>query len=461
MRRESRGSILIADDDNTFRTVLADHLEMRGFSVQVASTAEETTKQLSLRSCDVLLLDQNLPDGDGVTLAQQLLESSRVSKIILVTAYADVTRAVKAMRAGVFDYVPKPIDLKELEIRLARAIRVDELERTEQLGRYVATRADRPNQITGSSPAARDLRARIDWAARAYPKPVLITGETGTGKGLAARAIHALSAAPRERLLHINCAAISESMFEAEMFGHERGVFTGALESRQGFFELADGGTLILDEIGDVPLAMQPKLLRALEDGLVRRVGGQVERSVRLRVIAVTNRDIEAMVSDGIFRRDLYFRLAVLQIIVPPLRNRVEDIPELVEQFLGDLAGYPNHRVSELDLERLKRHDWPGNVRELKNFIERYVVSERRDRELTTIGEISDSSSREGEKQALVEESHFPTIAEMERAHIERALERTSGNRTAAAKLLGISRSTLKRKLAQARLRHADGEETT
>lgn len=463
----ARIRILITEDDSCFREVLVEHLSLHGFDTLQACCIEEARRIAYGQQLDVVVLDQRLPDGDGVALAQELLSIGQPTKVILVTAHAELARAVAATRAGVFDYLEKPIELSVLEETIRRAVKAVSVERQwQQAGRRNAGSA--PPALIGSSPALGRLRAQLEAAGRACPAPVLVTGETGTGKSLAARLIHTQSPRARGPFVVVNSAAIPDSMFEAEVFGHERGAFTGATESRQGLFEAAHGGTLVLDEMGEIPLAVQAKLLRAIEEGVVRRVGAASERPVDARVIATTNRDIEALVAKGEFRSDLYYRVAVLRIELPPLRERRQDLGQLVSTFLGELGSDPNQHPSEGLMERILRHDWPGNVRELRNVLQRWLAAlgspgsgnleeviypllSSRLKEANGIQEggavsrIRDSAN-ELERSALRE---FPTLECAEADHIRQALARAKNNRTKAADLLGISRATLRRKLRE------------
>lgn len=444
--------LLIVDDDEGFCVAVADHFGARDLVAQAAHSLADSQRLLKEKSFDVLLLDQRLPDGDGLDFARRLLETDSGSKVIMVTAFGDVARAVDAMRLGAFDYLLKPVNLKELEIVVERAVAALELEKTARLSEFVAGREATDARIIGQSIAAQTLRSEIEAVAAAYPSPVLLTGETGTGKSVAARVVHALSPVPPQKFVGVNCAALPESMFEAELFGHERGGFTGAYSARRGMFELADGGTLLLDEVGEIPLAMQAKLLRVLDEGAVRRVGGQTERRVRLRVIASTNRDVERLVEEGRFRADLYFRLAVACIRVPPLRERREDIADLARSFAARAAGGSGALVDvDAFLARMSGYSWPGNIRELKNLVERAAIMGASGGDLGGLPTLM--HARAGSQPAAPSDGskRIPTLAEAEAELIDRALAGCEGNKARAARVLGISRSTLKRKLAQIR----------
>lgn len=461
--------LLITEDDSCFREVLIEHLSLRGFDALAASNIEEARRIAQRQNLDVIVLDQRLPDGDGVALAQELLSIGLLTKIILVTAHADLARAIAATRAGVFDYLEKPIELPVLEDTIRRAAKAAAVERQwVQPGKRNS--ASTPPMLVGSSQPLVRLRAQLEAAGRACPAPVLVTGETGTGKSLAARLIHAHSPRARGPFVVVNAAAIPDSMFEAELFGHERGAFTGASESRQGLFEAAHGGTLVLDEMGEIPLAVQAKLLRAIEEGVVRRVGATLERPVEVRLVATTNREIERLVAKGEFRSDLYYRIAVMRIELPRLRDRRQDLPQLVASLLVELGADPDSGPPEEFLAQIGRHDWPGNVRELRNVLQRWLAASGSGENANIeafhcppipppTAEVVDSPRADAfelSRDAPVDfesaedtAGHFPTLASAEADHIRRALLRAHNNRTKAANLLGISRATLRRKLRE------------
>ena len=480
--------VLLAEDDETFRVVLTDHLKLRGFDVSSTALVAQARRAALQSGLDVLVLDQKLPDGDGVTLAQELLAAGVQTKIILVTAHADVARAIAATRAGVFDYLQKPVELSVLEDTIRRAARAAQAQSSVS-PQVTHTSSSSPPRLVGAGAATQRLRAQLQAAARACPAPVLITGETGAGKGLAARLVHAAGPRSRGPLVVVNCAAIPESMFEAELFGHERGAFTGALQTRPGLFESAHGGTLVLDEIGEVSPMVQSKLLRTLEEGVVRRVGAPHERVVDVRAVATTNRDVETMVNSGAFRRDLYYRIAVVRIDLPPLRDRREDIPLLVNAFLEEFELPMDEALGDRELAFLQDHDWPGNVRELRNVLQRWRIAQqghcpediadlvhpnhgdsfRVQRPGEALGSVIGAEASPQFDQRLPQEAfatahprdqdtragmasfvdRFATLAELEVRHIHQALARSGNNRTVAAKLLGISRATLRRKLKE------------
>lgn len=463
----TRVRLLVAEDDACFREVLVEHLSRRNFDALQAASIEEARRIAQEQHPDVIVLDQCLPDGDGVTLAQELLSVGLVTKIILVTAHAELARAVAATRAGVFDYLEKPIELPVLEDTIRRAAKAAAVERQWlQPGRRNS--ASTPPVLVGSSQPLVRLRAQLEAAGRACPAPVLVTGETGTGKSLAARLIHTHSPRARGPFVVVNSAAIPDSMFEAEVFGHERGAFTGATETRAGLFEAAHGGTLVLDEVGEIPLSAQAKLLRAIEEGVVRRVGATGERPVDVRVVGTTNRDVEGLVSKGEFRSDLYYRIAVLRIELPPLRERRQDLPLLVWSLLTDLGADPHFGPSSELLDQISHHDWPGNVRELRNVLQRWLAAvgssqnanveefmyPQGSSRITCAPNVTSNSTHAPLRAATVELERsavepFPTLAAAEADHVRHALRRANNNRTKAADLLGISRATLRRKLRE------------
>jgi DNA-binding NtrC family response regulator len=464
----NRTRVLVVEDDSTFREILSDHLTAKGFDTVIASSISEARALTQTIPPEIIILDQRLPDGDGVALAQELLSIGLPTRIILVTAHADLTRAIAATRAGVFDYLQKPIELEALDETILRAKKAAEFDRQWLKPSRRRTNST-PPVLVGSNPITIRLRNQLEAAGRACPAPVLVTGETGSGKNLAARLIHSHSPRARGPFVEVNCAAIPDSIFEAELFGNERGAFTGAVDSRPGLFETAHGGTLVLDEIGEIPLLVQSKLLRALEEGVVRRIGAVTERPTDVRVVATTNRCVEELVEKGEFRRDLYYRIAVFRIELPPLRERTTDISLLAWTLLSELEADSTLRPTTKEIECLCAHDWPGNIRELRNVLQRWLAS-RASGDMTPIefflnplasrrsthdesnvqSGINSSCLRDAtlahERSALIE---FPTLAQVETRHISRAMQHVGNNQSRAADLLGISRSTLRRKIRE------------
>jgi DNA-binding NtrC family response regulator len=440
-------AILIIDDDQLLVASLVDHLVGNAYPAFQATTGGEGLAIFEQERPAIVLLDQELPDGSGLDICRRLLEVDPMAKLIFITAYATVRTAVDAMQAGAFNYLTKPFSIDELMISIQMAERSSRLEGQLKVHAYEKAQNRRHQQLVGSSRVMRDLHEQIALFA-ASDAAVLITGETGVGKSLVARAIHDLDAG-REAFLSINCAAIPENLMEAEYFGHEKGVFTGADTRREGIFELADGGTLLLDEISEVPYHLQAKLLTTIEEGTVRRVGGRGPIPVDVRLITTTNRPLEAEMAEKRFREDLYYRLAVVTLHIPPLRQRPEDIPELAAAFLQRFSTAPLE-IPPAHLERMCAYPWRGNVRELRNVIERAVLLRRGgciypaellfDGGHPTPSSVSPAAAKSAPAQGLRLEDVIDT-------HIRQVLAQTAGNKTQAAQRLGISLSTLKRRL--------------
>ncbi|HMP73578.1 MAG TPA: sigma-54 dependent transcriptional regulator [Kiritimatiellia bacterium] len=442
--------ILIVDDEKNSREGLARALR-RQHEVLLAEGGTSALDILQSRHVDILLSDVRMPGMDGLTLLQRTLALPHPPVCIMLTAYGSVELAVEAMKRGAYDFLTKPIHLDRLDILLKRALHTRDIEQeNRQLHEQLDSKYGLGN-IIGSSPAMQEVFDTIKLVA-ASRASVLIQGESGTGKELVAHAIHRLSPRARGPFVAVHCAALSPTLLESELFGHEKGAYTGATERRRGRFELADGGTLLLDEIGEIDLNTQVKILRVLEQRTFERVGGQETIETDTRLIAATNRDLKAMVQNHTFREDLFFRLYVVVITIPPLRDRREDIPHLVQHFLKQSADENNRSIEGLSpdaMNLLLDYPWPGNVRELRNAIERMVVLSRNDR-LTLRDVPSDlraqtiplSGTPAPEKNPL-------SLAHAERSMIVKALKANQGNRTLAARQLGISRRTLHRKLLE------------
>ncbi len=437
-------NILVIDDDEFLGSSLSDFLVSKGFRVETSINGKEGIRRFEAVQPQLVLLDQKLPDTGGMELCKRILEINPSTKIIFITAYATVTYAVEAMKAGAFNYISKPFELDELLIQIHMAFKSAQLEGKIRAQDYEREKERREQQLVGSSKTMGMLREQIRFAASSETN-ILITGETGAGKNVVARAIHDLQE-ERETFLTINCSAIPESLMEAEYFGHEKGVFTGAERRREGIFELADGGTLVLDEIAEIPMHLQSKLLTALEDKQIRRIGSGRPIPVDVRLIATTNRDLHKSIEAKYFRQDLYYRLAVFNIHVPPLREHPGDIPEIANLFVKRFCRKPT-RIPGEQMTCMMKYPWPGNVRELRNVVERACLFVQGD-EIRP----ADLLSRERGKGLPIHESSSGgngviTIEELTRQHIRKALERYSGNKSRTAKALGISLSTLKRKI--------------
>jgi DNA-binding NtrC family response regulator len=446
---DTKPHILLVDDEANVRRVLGALLEQAGYSVTGAGTGQEALDLVRTQDPDLVLTDLKMPGMDGLELLARLREGFPEIPVILLTAHGTVATAVEAMKRGAHDFLTKPFDKGTVMETVRKALGHAERARREFQGPLVAGEAW---GIVGESPAMQELRTLVERVA-ASPATVLITGETGTGKELVAEAIHRLSPRREAPLVRINCGALPENLVEAELFGHEKGAFSGADRAKPGRFELADGGTLFLDEIGELPLAAQVKLLRILQDGRLDRVGGTQTRQVDVRLVAATLRDLAAEAREGRFREDLLYRLRVVEVRVPPLRERREDIQPLVEFFLEKQShrlGRPQPEISPEALATLAAEPWEGNVRELENAVERAV--------LLAAGPTlvpADFSLEPGDEAELpapvgdLKGAARAAAAQAERRMIRAALEATAGNVTRAAERLGVSRRGLQLKMKE------------
>jgi DNA-binding NtrC family response regulator len=438
--------VLIIDDDELFVASLSDYLSAKGYKVSSAKTGKEGMSVFEREQPALVLLDQKLPDMEGIEVCRKILETDPRTKVILVTAYATVRCAVDAIKTGAFNYLSKPFELDELLIIMDLAVRNVRMEGKIRVQDYERTRESEEKQLIGSSEEMQRVREQIRLAATTDSN-VLITGETGVGKNVVARAIHDLQAG-RENFLMVNCSAIPENLMEAEYFGHEKGVFTGADTRREGIFELADGGTLVLDEIGEIPIRLQSKLLTILEDKCVRRIGGGRNIPVDVRIMATTNQDLAEAIREKRFRQDLYYRLAVVTVQVPPLRERPDDISEIAEYFAKLFCRKPV-RIPDHDMKRMIEYPWPGNVRELRNVMERASLLLKGDiLRPANLLVSSESDNPSVERKHYVATQIVP-LHELKRQQILTALKACAGNKSRTARTLGISLSTLKRTLAE------------
>ena len=462
-------TVLIVDDEHTLARSAQAYLTDHGYETAVAGTGEKALEMLASVQPDVVFADVRLPGMSGIDLLKRIREFDPVLPVVMVTAYGTIEGAVEAVKLGAFDYVKKPVDLEELKL-LAERARADRLLKQELS--YYRQRATRDVGFTGmigASPAIRAVLERArQIAALDETPPVLLTGETGTGKGLLAHAIHASGPRATRPFIEVNCTALPATLMEAELFGHERGAFTDAKESKPGLVEAAEGGFLFLDEIGDLDLSLQGKLLRAIEERTVRRLGSVRERKVDLRIIAATNRDLEREVRRERFRKDLYFRLAVIVLQVPPLRERGEDVLQLADHFLGRFNvkyGKTVREISALARDLLLAYPWPGNVRELSHVMERAVLWSRGAAlDVAHLSLTSPGGAESADPDALAAADGAPLepgavagaptlpprgvdLGQWERSMIERALREAGGNQTKAAQRLGISRDTLRYRL--------------
>jgi len=458
--------VLIVDDEVNIRRVLAAMLKREGYEVTTAADGEQALAVLQKTPVHVVVTDLVMPRLGGMELLRRVSADWPDVPVILITAHGSVDSAVAALKAGAFDYITKPFEQDELRKIIAKATRAHDLER-QNLHANLSD-GERP-PLVGESPA---MRAIYDMVARVADSPstVLITGESGTGKELIAKALHRGSSRRDRPLIKVNCAAIPKDLVESELFGYERGAFTGAVNSKPGRFELADGGTLFLDEIGEVPVEMQVKLLRALQESEFERVGGIKTLRVDVRLIAATNRDLKALIADGRFREDLFYRLAVVPIALPPLRDRREDIPLLVRHFIEKYDQRLGKRVEGVDaeaLDLLRAYPWPGNIRELENLMERSVLfadgptihagalpdALRESTPAAPVAPVGPLGAIAAPSGASMKEIVRQAQAELERELIARALDETSGNVTRAAKRLQISRKSLQVKMKELGLR--------
>jgi DNA-binding NtrC family response regulator len=443
-------SILVVDDDAAILEMAKDLLTDAGFEVETAGSGEEALAQVRERDCDVVLSDIQMPGTDGLELLAELRAIRPDTPVVMMTAFGSIRSAVSAMRAGALDYVTKPFQTEELLVALERACERRELETENRWLRRAVERTTSFGELAGKSPAMNEIYALIRKIS-SNRSNVLITGESGTGKEVVARTIHFTGARKERPFIPINCSAMPEGLLESELFGHVRGAFTGAHASKQGLFETAQGGTLFLDEIGDMPPALQAKLLRVLQDREIRPVGGTESVKVDVRIIAATNQNLEREIEEGRFREDLFYRLNVIPIPIPPLRERVEDIPVLAAAFLRKHAEDDRSRFTEQAMRKLMAAPWPGNARELENCIERALaladsVEIRAGDILVSAdeGKPGDGSLHDTLLRLALERSI--TLHDLSESYIEAALEASHGRKSAAAKLLDVNRRTLYRR---------------
>lgn len=453
----SEFSILIVDDEEAQRKAIAGFLRKQGFTVAEAPNGTTAVRHVDGNPVDLLLTDFRMPDMTGLEVLDRVRAINPDIPVVVLTAYGSIETAVDIMKHGAFDYLQKPVELEELLLIIRRAREHRMLVSENKLLRQqLAERYSFDNIISRSGA----MEHVLNTAGRVAPSKasVLVRGESGTGKELIARAIHTASGRRDRPFLVINCAALPESLFESELFGHEKGAFTGAERQRIGKFEQADGGTLFIDEVGDIPLAIQVKLLRALQFGHIERVGGSETLQLDVRIVAATNRDLESMIADGSFREDLYYRLNVVTILLPPLRKRREDIALLTDAFVrkyADANGKEVRGISREAMDLLTRHDFPGNVRELENIIQRAVVLTRD--EIVTTADLPPTLREGTVPEGIPEHSIFELgdltarVESLEDILIDKALAQSGGNQVKAAALLNISERTLRYKRARRR----------
>ncbi|MFZ1060224.1 MAG: sigma-54 dependent transcriptional regulator [Candidatus Rokuibacteriota bacterium] len=457
--------LLIVDDERLIRWSLEQTLAKGGYEVSSASTGEAALAAVREDPPDLILLDLKLPDIDGLQVLRQIKELSPHLQVLIMTAYADVGTAVEAMKLGAYDYLPKPIDFDNLAVTIRNALETSQLKRKVQLLSEKHLYPFHFDRIVGTSRGIREVIAVARKVARSEATTVLIQGESGTGKDLLAKAIHYESARAEEPFMEIACTAMPETLLESELFGHERGAFTDARTQKKGLFEVAHGGTIFLDEIGDMSGGPQAKLLRVLEERSFRRVGGTKDITVDVRVIAASNRDLRQAVEGGAFRKDLYYRLQVVTITLPPLRDRREDIPLLARHFLGYFSREFKKPLPHLSSEAeglLVQYEWPGNVRELRNVIERAMILEDTGDLLPghlppEISGLAPSSALPAPTFRLPETG--VVLEEVEREFVRQALALTQGNQTRAARLLGLTRDELRYRVKKFALNYKPEED--
>jgi DNA-binding NtrC family response regulator len=433
-------SVLVVDDEPGICSFLNKALKKRFALVETAGSIEEAEELRKRCHFDLLIVDIKLPGRSGMEWNEALEQTQRNSDIIFMTAFADLETVIKALRAGASDFILKPFRLEQMMNAVERCLERRAMARANFVLQRDVEHAFPITNMMGNSPSIRQVQEVI-YRVAPTPSAVMIEGESGTGKELAARMLHQFSNRSGA-FVPINCGAISPDLLEAELFGHIKGSFTGATKARDGLFSFANGGTLFLDEVGEMPVLMQAKLLRALEEKAVRPVGGEQEISIDVRIIAATNRQLKEEVSSGRFREDLYYRLNVLSITLPPLRDRREDIPELIHHFSNSLSrelGLAAIPFSHDDLKEMQHYHWPGNIRELKNLIERCIL----------LGKLPAEYFREQNSDATKSAGNFAgwTLDTVEKHHILVTLEQHNGNKSSAARSLGVSRKTLDRKL--------------
>lgn len=433
-------SVLVVDDEPAMRMALQANFQRDGWHVETASGARDALRKFEQQTFPLVVTDVRMPDGDGLHVMRTVRSASPSTAVILLTAFGSVPEAVEAMKTGACDYLTKPISFEQLQSAVAR---------TMQNAKAAAPDRPRSCEIVGNSPALLQVLERARHAARTNAD-VLIEAESGTGKELLARFVHDMSDRRDRPFVAVNCAAVPEHLLESELFGHVRGAFTGATAPKAGKFELADGGTILLDEIGEMPIELQPKLLRVLQEREIERLGDTRTTKVNVRVIATTNVHLEAMVEEGLFRADLYYRLNVIPLTLPPLRDRREDIPVLAEYFAAKYAAQAGRTAPKLHpdfLAGLMMHSWRGNVRELSNSMRRVIA-------LSMGNEIGPEYLESELMSSVPSRSHVDvqpgtSVRELERRLLETTLEMTKGNRTRAAEMLGVSLRTVRNRIRE------------
>jgi len=459
-------SVLVVDDELLIRKSLSKVLRARGYGVEVASTGAEGLEKAAEARPQVMILDMRLPDTDGLSVLRRVRQLDPLLQVIVITAFGDVASAVDAMKLGACDFLRKPYEMEDIVLAVQAAGQTFRQATELDLYRRQAWRQYSDEGIIGRSGPMREVRELIEKVVHSKATSVLITGESGTGKELVARAIHYRSDRAKAPLMEVNCSSFQETLLENELFGHERGAYTDATDTKKGLIELCDGGTLFLDEVADMSLPTQAKLLRFIDHRNFKRVGGAQDISVDIRIVTATNKDLESEVRAGRFRGDLYFRLKVVSIHLPPLRERGDDILLLARHFLREFARKFQKRLSDISPEAAQMfldYSWPGNVRELKNQIERVVLLEEGRRLLPEHLPVEFSGRKPASESAAAVKDvlALPTLAQIEAEHIGEVLRLTAGNKSRAARILGISRQGLIEKLRRLRMEESAGRQVS
>ena len=459
--------ILIVDDEAAIRSSLAESLADEGYETDAAETGEEALAKLNAGDYDLVVTDLKMPNVSGLELLQALRHRDSQTPVIMMTAYGDVDTAVESMRLGAYDFIQKPFKLSDMRRQVSAALRATKNPQDAPSGEKAPPRRPRATPRTGGAhymgliracpglAGISDLLDKVGASRAGNDTSVLIQGESGSGKEIVARAIHEASDRHGEPFMEINCAAVPETLLESELFGHEKGAFTDAKARKEGLFELAGQGTIFLDEIGEMGILLQSRLLRVIDNRTFRRVGGKDELSVNARIVAATNRDLDAAIQAGAFRNDLYYRLQVVEVHIPPLRERPDDVGVLLEHFVDDLNAKLGLATAPPDAKlvaALQRYPWPGNVRELKNVLKRIMILE--EPSVLKLDHFPPHIAEGRDPRAAADATHgaavgLVSLSEVEQRQIEYTLEKTSNNKSKASRILGISRQTLREKLRQ------------
>lgn len=448
-----RGHVLIVDDERLIRWSMRERLATEGYIVEEAENGAAARQLLQTKSFEVALFDLRLPDTDGMTLLKEAHHLQPDLPVIIITAFSSIESAVDAIKAGAVDYISKPFNVDELVLTVARVLETSRMRRAISADLRQKKAAFGLDHIVGESESILEIKRLLEKVAKSHSTTVLLLGESGTGKDIAARAIHYESPRAVFPFMNITCTALPETLLESELFGYEAGAFTSATSQKKGLFELAHGGTVLMDEIGDMPPALQAKLLRVLEEKSFKRIGGTVDINVDVRVVAATNRNLEKMIASGTFREDLYYRLGIVPIVMPPLRERPEDIALLAQHFLETYNREFRRQFGGFSagaLRKLNHYPWPGNVRELRNVIERAVllsIGKMIEEDDIVLGRVAFGASQPEEGEVIALPAAGCTLADAEMSLVRQALRRNNWNLTRTGNMLGISRDQVRYKI--------------